>query len=95
MYKSAKRNTSKIIHSDRARRMNARAKRTVVDAKDGAKRIMGSKEVRGKGNAMMHSAKAFLGAVYDAAHTEKLQKTKKTTQRIQNSPKNRNKSNKS
>ena len=91
VYKSVKRNTSQIIHSNRARRMNARARRTMVDAKEGAKRIIGSQEVRGKGNEMMGSAKAFLGAVYDASHKEKPQKT---TRRIQNPPKNRNKSRK-
>jgi hypothetical protein len=42
----------------------------MINAKDGAKRIMSSQEVRGKGNDMMRSAKEFLGAVYNATHTK-------------------------
>jgi hypothetical protein len=101
MYKSAKRDTKRIANSDKAHEIEAKAKETMIDAKDSAKRIMGSQDVRGKGNEMMHSARDFLGAVYNAARKESTKKavpkenTKKAhkkMRRAQNLPKNRAKS---
>ena len=79
IYKSAKRNTQRIANSHEAREIEARARKTMINAKDGAKRIVSSREVHGKGNDMMRSAKEFLGAVYNAAHTENSKKAHKKT----------------
>ena len=92
IYKSAKYNTKRIAHSDKAHELRAKVKETMIDAKDGAKRIMRSPDVRGKGNEMMHNAKEFLGAVYNAAHTETSKKTHKKIGPAQNLPKKRTKS---
>ena len=78
IHKSAKRNTKRIANSHEAREIEARTKRTMINAKDDAKRIMRSQDVRGKGNDMMRSAREFLGAVYNAARTENSKKAHKT-----------------
>ncbi len=73
-YKSAQHNTERIVNSSEAHKIGTKAKETMINAKDGARRIMDSQEVRGKGNEIMDGTKEFLGAVYKAAHKENAKK---------------------
>ncbi|MHB8566842.1 MAG: hypothetical protein ACYC7D_00805 [Nitrososphaerales archaeon] len=91
MYKSAKQNTKRMVHSDRAHQINAKARETMNNARNGAKRVMGSQDVSDKRNDVMRSTKEFLGAVYNTARREN-SKADRTIRRAQNSPKNRTRS---
>lgn len=85
MYGSAKRGAKKIVNSQEAREIKAKAKETTNSVMRSSKRVIGSQEVKEKGNELVRDTKEFVGAVYDATRG----KPSKEIRHSQNKPKKR------